>query len=441
MRAQHRLVLTDAHLSATDADTVLSPGVVDPAKITFRISAITGGKLQSLSSSDVWEDMGLATGAAYYAFTFADLQAGKVAFLAGDGLQSGDGERIAFKVQAVDDDGNLSDSDVTPGDQPADGTIAVDRAAVAVTAGVDRLINTDDVLTPDAATLGLWKGAASGRSGTLHVVVRLGNKQDGDILSLGTGYDANKFTPGAWNAGTGELPLQIASGATEADIQAALKLLELRAELSLSSSTRKVWVFPILSGVGEFAYRVDETAGLVRYYFYDTTTRSFSDATTEASKRILFGKHGYLGVFTSDTGRDIYNTLVPFDVYLRLAISDSATEGKWLVTDGPRKGQLFWDNTNNQFGPGAAGSSWNAQDDFWLSGELDNLNDQDYGRLHNDQAKDVDDYSRRSISHHDLLLEEGKIFVRLVEVAELHPILSWKSISASCVRVPSSLWC
>ena len=51
------------------------------------------------------------TGEAYYAFTLADLQAGNVAFLAGDGLQSGDGERITFKVQAVDDQGNLSDSD------------------------------------------------------------------------------------------------------------------------------------------------------------------------------------------------------------------------------------------------------------------------------------------------------------------------------------------
>ena len=85
VRAKQRLVLTDSHLSATDADTLLA-GVVDPAKITFRISAITGGKLQRLSSSGAWEDMTLETGEAYYAFTLADLQAGKIAFLAGDGL-------------------------------------------------------------------------------------------------------------------------------------------------------------------------------------------------------------------------------------------------------------------------------------------------------------------------------------------------------------------
>ena len=73
----------------------------------------------------------------YYAFTFADLKAGKIAFLAGDGLQSGDGERIAFKVQAADDGPNLSDSDdATPGDQAADGSVGVDRAEVAVTAGL-----------------------------------------------------------------------------------------------------------------------------------------------------------------------------------------------------------------------------------------------------------------------------------------------------------------
>ena len=110
VRAKQRLVLTDSHLSATDADTLLA-GVVDPAKITFRITAITGGKLQRLSSSGAWEDMTLVTGEVYYAFTLADLRAGKIAFLAGDGLQSGEGEQIAFKVQAVDDDGNLSDSD------------------------------------------------------------------------------------------------------------------------------------------------------------------------------------------------------------------------------------------------------------------------------------------------------------------------------------------
>ena len=40
---QQRLLLTDGHLSATDADTVLA-GAVDPSKIMFRISTGCGRK-------------------------------------------------------------------------------------------------------------------------------------------------------------------------------------------------------------------------------------------------------------------------------------------------------------------------------------------------------------------------------------------------------------
>ena len=32
-------------------------------------------------------------------------------------------------------------------------------------------------------------------------------------------------------------------------------------------------------------------------------------------------------------------------IHLHLAISDSVEEGKWLITAGPRKGQLFWDHS------------------------------------------------------------------------------------------------
>ena len=396
VRAEQRLVLTDGHLSATDTDTVLSPGgAVDPSKITFRITAVSGGKLQRLSSSGAWEDMELATGAAYYAFTLADLQAGKIAFLAGDGAASadgGEGKQITFKVQAVDDDGNLSDSDdATPGDQTADGTIAVDSAAVAVTAGLSGRINEDGVLTPDAATLTVWKQEATKGGGTLQVIVKLPGYQGDAVLSLATGYDASKVTPD-WDMDKGELSLEIASGATEADIRMALGTLSLTAESSTSASVRRVWVFPTLAFPADakppVRYRVDEAAGLVRYYFYDSTGRSFSDASTEASKRILFGKHGYLGVFTSNTERDIYNALVPPNVYLRLAISDSDTEGKWVVTDGPRKGQLFWDHTSNPkvYGPGAAGSDWDAQRDFWWWGEPNNSGDEDYAIMRKKQG-------------------------------------------------------
>ena len=365
VRARQRLVLTDSHLSATDADTLLA-GVVDPSKITFRISDITGGKLQSrLSSSDVWQDMTLETDSVtsqeYYAFTFADLQAGKVSFLAGDGLQAGGGERIAFKVQAVDDDGNESDSDdATLGDQAADGSVGVDRAEVVVASGLGGPINEDDVLTPDDAVLRDWIGAPTTYGGTLRLIVKLLGKQDDDVLSLRGIYETSKITSD-WQDGTAELWLDIQSGTTVAEIRTALGTLSLDTS-SLSTSERRVWVYPVLEGFTDFGYRVDESAGLVRYYLLDSTGRRFSAASTAASGRSLFGKSGYLGVYTSEAERNIYGE---FNKNIFLAISDSAREGQWVVMAGPRKGLLFWDNSNARFGPGAAGSGWGTRRDFW----------------------------------------------------------------------------
>ena len=369
------------------------------------------------------------TGEAYYAFTFADLQAGNVAFLAGDGLASGNGERIAFKVQAVDDDGNLSDSDdAAPGDQAADGSVGVDRAAVAATAGADRRINEDGVLSPDEATLTAWKQEATTHGGTLHVVVRLGNKQDGDVLSLATGYDANKFTP-VWDVKKGELSLEIADGATEADIRTALGTLSLATEPSGSASVRRVWVFPTLSGVDGFDYRVDETAGLVRYYLYDSTDRTFSAASTAASATSLFGKSGYLGVYTSDAEKAVYLALADPNT-IHLAISDSVEEGKWLIKAGPREGLLFWDEASEKYGPGASGSGWNAQGDFWFYAssswkQPDGGTGENYASIDTSQAgpepEDISDGSRSSVSHHDLWLADGEVFMRPVDVGESPP--------------------
>ena len=435
VRAQQRLVLTDAHLSASDADTVLSPGVVDPAKITFRITAITGGKLQRLSSSGAWGDMGLATGAAYYAFTFADLQAGKIAFLAGDGRQTSGGEQITFKVQAVDDDGNLSDSDPNTANtmDPADGTIAVDRAAVAVAAGVDVRINEDGVLSPDVATLGLWKGAASGRSGTLHVIVKLFDMQNGDVLSLATGYDASKVTP-VWDLDKGELSLEIASGATAAEIRTALGTLSLATKFSSSASVRQVLVFPILSGVRGFAYRVDETAGLVRYYHYDLANLSVPDGIEEASKRTLFGKKGYFGMYLSNLEKETYRSIVEDTSYL--PISDSVEEGKWVILAGPRAGQLFFDEGTKKYGPGAEGSGWSKPKHFWRQRQPYGGADQDVVFLsRNDfmpydyNAKFTSGSSKgkprraNTVTHFDFWLSDGAFLVRPVDVIPREPFL------------------
>ena len=52
-----------------------------------------------------------------------------------------------------------------------------------------------------------------------------------------------------WDLDKGELSLEIASGATEADIRTALGTLSLATEHAGSASVRQVWVFPTLSGV------------------------------------------------------------------------------------------------------------------------------------------------------------------------------------------------
>ena len=424
VRTKQRLVLTDAHLSATDADTVLSPGVVDPAKITFRISAITGGKLQRLSSSNVWEDMELVTGEAYYAFTLADLQAGKVAFLAGDGLQVGGGERIAFKVQAVDDDGNLSDSDdATPGDQAADGSVGVDIAAVTATPGEDSRINEDGVLSPDEITLGSWITSASGYSGAaLRVVVKLLNKQDGDVLSLQSGYDITKVTSQP-NTSTGELFVDVQSGATAADIRKALGFLSLDTNIASGDAARRVWLFPTLSGLGHLRYRVDEAAGLMRYYLYDTADRDLNSASSAAAGRSLFGKQGYLGMYTSNAEKNVYVAYanrVRQDILL--ALRDRG--GRWVITAGPRQGQVIWTERGRggSYGPGAAGiSGLRTQRDFWAFGHP--RRSLDYASLRSSTREVISERSLRddSITHFDLFWSDGAFFARPVTFEKLPP--------------------
>ena len=116
--------------------------------------------------------------------------------------------------------------------------------------------------------------------------------------------------------------------------------------------------FPGLSNL--VLYHVDEIAGLVRYYFYDTTPLSFADAIRKRlPDAVFFGKKWVSGRSDLRCGKErVHEEKVSFVSIL--AISDEATEGQWLVMSGPREGLLFWDHTNNQFGPGAAGSGWSA---------------------------------------------------------------------------------
>ena len=435
-----RLVLTENHILVSDVDTILNDGNIDASKITLRVSGVLGGTLQKLSSAapPVWENIPLVAGQAYYAFTLAEVRAGKIAFLAGDGLASGEGEKITFQIQAADAGipndptslPHLSDSDPDTSDlEPVNAEISI-VASTKLTAGRGGLVNEDGNLTPDETVLTDWMGSATTHGRALHVVVKLLGKLDGDALSLRGNYDKSKIEA-VWKDGTdgtAELSLKVLSGATEADIRTALGMLWLDTSASLSASVRRVWVYPTLPGLSNVLYRMDESAGLMRYYFYDSTNQRFSAATTAASGRSLFGKSGYLGVYTSNAERDVYKNLMTSQMHL--AITDVSTEGKWVITAGPRQDQVLWDHTLSPkaFGPGADGSNWNAQTDFWGFRQPDNRNDEDYAKILSEYsmlARDDDDGSRNSISHHDLWLSEGEIFFQRVSVATppLNPIL------------------
>ena len=428
-----RLVLTENHILVKDVDTILNDGTVDASKITLRVSGVSGGTLQSRASASAdWGDMTKAevNGVLkdYYAFTLAELRAGKVSFLAGDGLASGNGEKIVFRIQAADagdpatpgSPSNLSDSDPTTSDlDPVDVEISI-VPSVEVSSGFIGLVNEDGMLTPSPAKLDAWIESAG--SDTLHIVVRLGNKQDGDILSLQTGYDASKIKTLNWDAKERELDIEFARGTTASEITTALNLLELTTKFSVSDSTRKIWLFPTLVGASKFAYHFDESEGLARYYLFNDDWLTISEAFKEASERIFFDVHGYMGVPTSTPEIRIYTAfgaLADDDIYL--AVTDSATEGKWLITAGPRKGQLFWDHTADpkEYGPGVRGSGWSAQDDFWASGHpADSRSQQeDIVMMYEGNVFAISvDSSKASVVVHDLWAKEGGMFSRVVEV-------------------------
>ena len=421
-----RLVLTESHLSVRDVDTLDNAGNVDASKIKFRITGLTGAELHELSAPDTWTKI-VPQGAspnAYQEFTLADLKARKISLEVGDGRVSGDGVNIAFQIQAVDDTPNLSDSnpDVV-GDDPAEVEIVI-VLPTNVASGTDSLINADHALTPLPATLGAWKASASTYSGTLHVVVKLmGLLVDGDTLSLRSGYDASKVTPG-WTESTRELSLQFTSSATPADMRAALGKLSLDSTLSLSSSTRKIWIFPTLPGLNRLKYRLDESTGLVRYYYYDGTSRSFSAASTQAEGRTLFGKSGYLGVYTSDTEKSIYTGFGQNDIFL--ALSDDTTEGEWVITSGPRAGELLWDRGASRFGSGAQDPGWISRRDFWHGLEPNGGSGENYAKVDsNGRVYDIGGGNRKSVTQFDLLLSEGGFITHklLVAPVESNPVL------------------
>ena len=370
------LVLSEHDFWVDDADTrVPETGDVDASKIKFRVRNVVGGELHERPSaiSKTWTKIPDTNG--YQEFSLADLRAGKIGFKGGDGTSN-----ITFTIQAVDDQGNLSDSDPTTANtmEPANGEILL-FPPMKSTAGYGSLINEDGGLMPDTKTLNVWMKVAQEHRKTLHVIVKVLGWETGDVLSLkGGSYDASKITPDwgetEWDETEWELSLEILDGATAEDIQAALRALWLETKLSDLASTRKIVVFPTLPGLRlsstslYLRYRVDETKGLLRYYLHDRALRTAPAALAAAAGRSLFGKKGYLGVPTSAEGFGVYRNIASSqsgwsDVVV--ALSDEDTEGQWVIMAGPRQGQVLWDHSTTSYGPGAEGSGWTVKDDIW----------------------------------------------------------------------------
>ena len=147
-----------------------------------RVRGVAVGALQKRTSlSDPWvamdRDVGSPADAAVYS-CLAELRAGKIGFEAGDGTNP-----ITFTIQAEDDDGNLSDSDSSRiGDQPSSVRIPV-VGLEKVIVGETSSVNSDGALTPVAATLNLWRGAAA--SGALTIFVELHHGLSGEELFFG----------------------------------------------------------------------------------------------------------------------------------------------------------------------------------------------------------------------------------------------------------------
>ena len=157
--------------------------------VWLRVTGLTGGELQrrSSGSADDWIKIVVVPPKAYLEFTLAELQAGRIAFLAGDGVASadgGEGKKITFQIQAADAaDGtaNLSDSDPdTDGTQPAPVSIRV-VALKEVEAGQEDALNDDGGLTPDPDTLQAWIDADS----TLEIFLELQGAKSGIVVPRG----------------------------------------------------------------------------------------------------------------------------------------------------------------------------------------------------------------------------------------------------------------
>ena len=252
----HRfLVLREGHILVYDADTrVSATGDLDAARIKFRVRDVAGGTLQSRASSSAttWRPIRLRSrlGDRYLEFTLADLRAGKVGFLAGDGTSD-----ITFTIQALDDHGNLSDSDRNDNQNDADpASVSIPVIALkGIEAGQKGALNDDGRLTPDAATLNRWRGASVGGALTIFVELQ-GGKSGNVVLGEGAVEESLSLSAGAsnitaiWDAVNDRLSLQGNASATVSDFEAALGALQLQTVRFEEDSYRTISVRPNISG-------------------------------------------------------------------------------------------------------------------------------------------------------------------------------------------------
>ena len=245
--AEQPLILTQDHISVDDVDTVLGDGSnEDPVRIKFRITGLSGGVLQrrTFDTQHKWVEIPLvgSAGSKYQEFSLFELRNGLVSFLADSSEPT-----LDFHIQAADDDGNLSDSDL--GDDNPD-PISVSIPVVVpkeIVAGKEMLVNNDNtvsgdgLLTPDDVTLGAWITA----SNRLRVLVTLHDRRLGEELFLQDNHGITTITSSwSWEADIGTLSLRSNGSATPDDFQAVLNALKLRTARSAEAGFRTLSVRP-----------------------------------------------------------------------------------------------------------------------------------------------------------------------------------------------------
>ena len=321
------LVLVESHISAQDLETwVPSGGGGDASRITLRVRDVVGGALLqrrtsvSFGWSSMARDVGSPVDAPVYSFSLADLRSGKIGFLAGDGTND-----ITFTIQAEDDDGNLSDSDsVHSGEQPASVRIPV-VGLEKVIGGRTSSVNSDGALSPVAATLNRWRGAAVG--GALTILVELHQGQSADELLLELGHGVGSITS-SWNwdvqSGIGTLSLEGSSSASASDFRSVLGFLQLRSAVGVSDSYRRILVRPDISGS---AFRKDFHVREVKVYVNDAPEKPAADLPEQLVDEDATVTYR-VPAFTDDE-----DTELEYEAKLVVAGSEQALPGDWIEFD------------------------------------------------------------------------------------------------------------